>query len=291
MSDIAGQSADAAAGVSGDVANAAVGSGPDYGSPSEPSTGTTQQDNSGGGVHPAWQEMLDKIPSGLHPMVTPYLQDWDKNVQKKLSEVQSQYQPFEEFKDQDPAVLKQAIAFWQLAESDPERVFNEMQKFYGFGGDQGQQGQEDDGSEGDPPEFDIDGDDILQHPKVQELLQNQEMLAEHFLKQQEAEQAAEFERQVDAELATIMEANPQFTEQDQIMVFRIAAASNISLTEAAAEVKGYADSVAQRNATPESPSVMRAGGQVPAVQNVDPRTLDRKQTKDLVAQILTQAQG
>lgn len=242
----------------------------------------------GGGVNPNWNEVLNLIPSQLHPGVIPHLKKWDDNFQTKLSEVQSQVEPWKQFEGQNPETIAQALQFWQLAESEPQRVFEALQEFLGGGNsDQGQQGQE-----GSPPEevFDLDQDDILQHPKVQELLRGQEVIAQTLLAQQQKEQMHEFEQQVEAEQAKIMEDNPEFTEKELVLMYQIAAASNISLTDAAAQVKGYFGDVTQRTQAPHAPSVMSANGQVPAALPVDPTKLNRSDTKNLVADLIRQAQ-
>ncbi len=245
---------------------------------------TSQQEAA---INPAWNKMLEGIPSSLHPMVTPHLKEWDSNFQKKLHEVQSQYAPFDAFKDTPPEQLQGALDFYRVMESNPEAVYQQMQEFYGFGGgDQGQQAQDD---SGDAEEFDIEGDDILQHPKVQELLQNQEVMAQFLVQQQEQEQYAQFEEQIDSEVSTILEANPDFDDEDQTLMFQIAAASGISLTDAAKQVNGHNANIAQRSAAPKAPSVMGANGFVPAAQNVDPTKLDGKGTRALVADLLNQA--
>jgi hypothetical protein len=92
-------------------------------------------------------------------------------------------------------------------------------------------------------------------------------------------------------MAAIVQANPGFDEDDQIMVYQIAAASNISLTEAAKKVQDYNGKVAQRSAAPPAPSVMGASGSIPAAPNVDPTKLNGRETRNLVADILNQAKA
>lgn len=292
MSDIAGQSAAAAAGVSSDVGNAAVGDNAAVGESATP--GNSESDNSPpeGGLNPAWNDLLALIPSSLHDGVTPHLRKWDSNFQNKLSEVQSQYAPFEAFKDTPPETLEQALNFYQVMEQDPERVYNQMREFYGFGNDQGQQGQGNNDPETgeEVEEFSFDADsDITQHPKFQELLQNQELLAQHLVQQETAKQQQAFEQQIEQEEATIKQANPDFTEQDLTLMYQIAAGSNITLTQAAEQIKSYSTSLAERSARPKAPSVMGASGFVPAAENVDPRKLDGNGTRKLVADLLRQA--
>ena len=276
-------------GEGGDGSGGAVGDA-GAGAPAGNSQGGEPQEN-GGALNPAWNEVLNLVPQQLHPGIVPHLKKWDDNYkqeQTKLSEVQSQVEQWKQFEGQDPERISQALQFWQLAESEPQRVFDALQEFLG-GGDQGQQGQE--GTPGEQePEFDLNGDDILQHPKVQELLRGQEVIAQTLLAQQQKEQMHQFEQEIEAEQASIMEANPDFTEKELVLMYQIAAASNISLTDAAAQVKGYFGDVAQRQQAPHAPSVMSANGQVPAALPVDPAKLDRSDTKKLVADLIRQAQ-
>ena len=247
-----------------------------------------------GGINPSWNSLLEIIPQQLHSGVTPHLREWDKNfetrVSQELSKVQSQYAPLEAFKDQDPERINQALTFFQMAESDPRRVYDELARYFEFEqGDQGQQGQEDSGPE---EEFDLSQDDLMQHPKVKELLQNQEVMAQYLVQQQQQEQQRSLEAEIDQEHASIVEANPDFSEDDLVMMYQIATASNISLTDAAERVKGYGESVATRRQAPHAPSVLSAngGGAVPSENAVDPRTLNRQQTQSLVADLIRQAQ-
>lgn len=48
--------------------------------------------------NPAWKPLLDKLPPALHPMVMPVLEEWDKGVQQKFTEIREEYKPYEAFK-------------------------------------------------------------------------------------------------------------------------------------------------------------------------------------------------
>lgn len=260
-------------------------------------SGDTQSapDNSqGGGTghNPNWDQLLNLIPGQLHDGVKPILSQWDKNYETRLSEVQSQLEPlkqWERFSGIEPDDMARALQFYQIAEQDPMRLLQQLQEFYGQGDSgQGQQGQAD--NEGQEPEFDLNGDDILQHPKVQELLQNQEVLAQYLLTQRQQEEQRELESQIEAEHKQIVEANPDFSEDDLVHMYEIATARNISLTDAAGIVKGYMDNVAQRRQAPPAPSVLPGtNGVVPAANSVDPTKLNGNDRRKLVAEILTQS--
>lgn len=239
-------------------------------------------------INPAWEPMLKGIPSSLHPMVTPHLKQWDQNFQTELQKVQSQYEPYKPLIEggADADSLQRALAFYQTVEADPERVFREMQQYYGFGQDQGQQEQVQDSDD----ELNL-GDEQVD-PRIAELMQNQEAMAQLLVSQHEKEQQAVIEQQVETEVDTIKTAHPDMSEEDETMMYRVAIANNITLTQAAEELFKYRESIQQSALAGRSPApaVMSATGSIPAEPPIDPRGLDSKGTKALVASILARSQ-
>lgn len=232
-------------------------------------------------LNPAWNNLLGKIPSSLHPAIIPELEQWDKNFQTKTSEVQSQYSPYQNLIDNkiDPSRIQSALDIIGLIEQDPRKFYDEMGNFYKDQWDQGQQSQEEE-------EFSIGGAeeyDITQHPKFKELMQNQENMAQYFAQQAQKEQLAKAEQEVDAEVKTLSEKYGQF---DENFVFSLAVAQNIPLEAA---VKVYVDHVnaimTRQRPGDTAPSVFSGTGGVPA-EKIDPTKLDSKGTRQLVTQIL-----
>lgn len=251
-------------------------------------TGGEQQPAQGGnegGLNPAWNPMLEKLPSSLHGMVTPHLREWDQNFQRKLQEVQSQYEPYKPFLEAgtDAETLQAAMQLYQLTEQDPQRIYNELGKFYGYG--TGGQGQEEQQQEIDPAEY---GDDLTQNPKFKELMQNQEAMAQLLMAQHEQEELAKAEQRVDQEIAQIKEAHPDMSEDEEIMMLNVATQRGINLSEAADVVFQYNESITQRalQGQPHAPKVMSATGSIPGAPPIDPAKLDAKDRKALVANIL-----
>jgi hypothetical protein len=243
------------------------------------------QGGSEGGLNPAWNPLLEKLPSSLHGMVTPHLREWDQNYQRDVQKVQSQYEPYNSFLEAgvDPEVLQAAYQLYQLTEQDPERIYNELGKFYGYGGDQGQDGQEE-----LEQEDGWDGEDITQHPRFQELAQNQEAMAQLLMAQHEQEQMAQAEQQVDQEITSIKEKHPDMSVDEEIMMLNVATQRGINLEEAADIVFQYNESITQRalQGQPHAPRVMSATGSIPGAPPIDPAKLDAKGRKELVANIL-----
>ena len=244
---------------------------------------STDSGSSEGGLNPAWNPLLEKLPSSLHSMVTPHLREWDQNYQRDMQKVQSQYDPYKPIVEAgvDPEALNAAWQLYQLTESDPERIYRELGKFYGY--DTGGQGQE---AEADADL--VDPDDITQNPKFKELMQNQEAMAQLLVSQHEQEELAKAEQRVDEEIAAIKEAHPDMSEDEEIMMCYVATQRGINLEEASKIVFQYNESITQRalQGRPHAPQVMSAGGSVPGAPPIDPAKLDPKGRKELVAQIL-----
>lgn len=248
------------------------------------------QDTGGDSLNPAWSPLLEVLPTEFHSMVTPTLKEWDGKFQEQLQQVHSQYEPYKPFVDNHvPAdQIEQALNVYNLINTNPELIYQQMQEFYGFGA--GGQGQEDPNSSGqqqaaggdDPFDINSPDADIMQHPKVKELFENQQALAQFFVQQQEQEKLAAAEQQIEAEIATVKEKYPNL---DELLIFQTATGANITLTEAADRLNAQYEQLLAQSRQP-APKVFSANGGLPAQQQPDPRKLNSTSTQDLVAQIL-----
>ena len=239
-------------------------------------------------LNPAWNPLLEKLPGGLHNLVTPTLRDWDKNyrdLEGRYNEVQSRWEPF---KDVEPDKVGSALGLYDYIEQNPEAFWKALGEQYGFGvaGDQGQQN-----GNSDTVSLEQEGEES--NPVLDELRQNQQVLAQHFVQQQQAEQEAQLNQQIEAEMAQVIEKHPELESDDmKIMVFQLATASGSTLTEAAQRLVGHNQAIAQASQPKPGPSVMgNTSNTVPAAENVDPRKLNSQDTKKLVANILEQRFG
>jgi hypothetical protein len=248
-------------------------------------TPATQQQPTG--YNPAWNPVLEKLPESFRPAIIPHLQEWDKNFDSKLSEVQQRYEPYKQFVDNNVSAsdIEVALKIAQEIDQNPEAFYKQMQDFFGYDAGQGQQQQQSPPS--DDPNFSFDGidsgDELLQNPKIQELLQNQQTLAQVILQQREQQQLEQHNRQIEADLAEIKQGNPNI---DELMLFRIATGQGVDLKQAAQILDSYNQSLLTASRTPAPPVFNPAGGGVPAAQQPDPAKLNPKETKNLVAEIL-----
>lgn len=252
---------------------------------------STSSEDSGGG-NPAWSTLLEKLPTQLHTIVKPVLSDWDKNyqgVQSKYSEVQSKFEPYSQFAENeiDPDTINQALQIMSLIEVDPQAFHTQLGEYYADQWGQGQQGQ---GQQIDDESYGFDADqkqfDLEQDPKFQEYANSQQAIVEYLASTIEQQQQMEADAQVESELNAV---KSQYGSIDEQLLFSIAVANNIPLAEAAKQLNDRITTIRQQpRADANAPQVFSPnGGGVPSSQP-DPAKMSSKETRALVAQILAQ---
>ena len=256
------------------------------------STDNTGGSGTGESLNPAWSPLLEKLPSSLHPMVTPELKSWDQKFQEQLQQVHSQYEPYKQLIDnQVPAdTLQQAWQLFNLINENPQLVYDQMGQYYGLGGQGQQEQQPNNPNPEEEPGFDFNNPeaDISQHPKFQELMQNQQMLAQFLVEQQQQEASKQAEVQIESEISAVKEKYPYLNE---LQMIQLAMGGNMSITQAAEQLNAQRESWLTESRRP-APQVFSGGGSVPAQQGIDPTKMNSTQTRAAVAAILqAQAEG
>jgi hypothetical protein len=69
--------------------------------------------------------LLGVLPSSLHSQVKPVLEKWDKGVQQRFEQVQSQYSPYKSFAEQQvsPNDIEVALGIAQQINADPAKFY------------------------------------------------------------------------------------------------------------------------------------------------------------------------
>lgn len=246
-------------------------------------------DNGIGAVEPEqqeapWADYIKDLPESVKPLVEPIIQKWDANVTKKFQEVHSSYEPlkaYESFAKQghDVQFLEQAVQFVEAFNNDPESVFKAMQEHYGYGVEQGQ------GTDPANPVVPGTNDDQYD-PRFLQLEQNQQLLADIITSQHEADQAAELDRQLTAELNTAAE---KYGEFDTTVVLGWCAANpNLSIDAAVQQYQTAIEAAVAKRQPPNVPIILGGGGSLPS-QSVDPAKLSPQERKALMTSFLENA--
>ena len=239
-------------------------------------------------INPAWEELLGVVPSQLHSQVTPHLQKWDQNYQKSINEVHSQYEPYKPFLEAgyQPDDINFGINLAQAIAQNPQQVAQALNEWIQAEyGEEEQQGQNESTPQFDPntPDF-----DITQHPAFQQQDQALRAMAEILLEQREQEQQAQADQELEQEISSLQEKFKDRGEFDLEFVLGVAMNDpDMDLEKAGEKFYERRDAMLQQVRKP-GPPVLGSGGTIPS-GGFDPRKLDDKSRRALVAQMLQQA--
>jgi hypothetical protein len=241
----------------------------------------TAEEAAASGGHPAWQEILDAIPEQYREALMPTLEKWDKGVSKRFQSLHSKYEPLKQYEEYDPNELEIAINLKQAIEADPRAVWELLAQTYDL--QPLEQGASEQGSVDMGQQFyeEGEGPDPL-------LLQTQQQLAEQAAEIAALKQARELEEaeeQLDAYVTWLHTEHGEF-DDDYVVTLM---ANGVDGVEAVNRYNAKFAANGGAPALPAAPKVMGAGGGVPS-RAIDPNTLSNNETKDLVAQMLLQAQ-
>lgn len=235
------------------------------------------------GGHPAWQEILEAVPEQYRDALKPTLEKWDKGVQSRFQSLHSKYEPFKPYVDEADKV-QMGMNLIQRIEEDPRAVYDLMAATYNFA-EQG--ATEDEGVMSEFDELDLDSGDV--DPRVlaqmQALQEQQALIAQQVAEQQQRAEEEENLNQLNAYVEWLHEEHGDFDDDYVVTLL----ANGVEGPEA---IKRYEAIIAKASGTPDkppAPKVMPSGGGVPS-RAIDPTTLSGKETKDLVAEMLIQAQ-
>lgn len=236
-------------------------------------------------INPAWNPLLEKLPSSLHGIVTPTLKEWDSNYQQSLQKVHSEYEPWKPLIEQqlDPADLYQSYQISQALEQDPQRFIEAVMEHYGIQlPQQGQQPEQLDDGEEDPGIY-----DVSQDPEFQRTRAMTEQMAKLLIAQQQQQQEAEEDEALDADLQAAREKLGEFDEDyvlQRVMYYEEDVPTAVQAYQA------HVNSILSQHRNPgaSAPIIMGSGGGTPsqptAVSNLSPQ--DRRA---LIAQTLANA--
>lgn len=88
-------------------------------------------------TNPAWQPILDALPTSLHEVISPTLKEWDKGVNERFREIHTQYEPYKEYQAiLDAGIpmddIATAMSLMQQIQDDPKSVWDTMNDYYKF---------------------------------------------------------------------------------------------------------------------------------------------------------------
>lgn len=228
--------------------------------------------------HPAWQEILGSVPEAFHGQVRPTLEKWDKGVQEQLEKARGEWREYQFIRDAgiQPQTVQYALNIIQAMQNDPRAFYDSLGEYYKF--NQAQQALAEEAS--------IEPEDPYA-AQLQEMQKNMETMARALYAQQQKEKEAQEDAALEQELASLRSKYGEYDEQYVLGLM----ANGQDGESAVRQFKALESRLRGGNgqATASVPKVMGSGGGAPTSGAVDPRKLDAKGRKDLVAQMLEAA--
>lgn len=230
-------------------------------------------------INPAWEDLLGVVPSQLHSQVTPHLSKWDQNFQSKINEVHSQYEPWKKYQEGgvSPDDVDYALGLLNALSENPQEVIKALQEWVGAENPE-QQGQ----LNQTPQNQNLEDDPILSHPKVQEMQEALNTMAQIILSGREKEQQAAADAELESDLEALKE---QYGEFDEELVLALATQGDefdyAALENAVKTVQERTKVVRQ-----PGPPVLGGGAAIPAEV---PKPQNDAERRQLVANMLRQA--
>lgn len=253
----------------------------------EPVESTPQETS--GGINPAWNDVLQRVPSVYHGHLVEQFKKWDADANGRITSVQSRFKPYEEFvaNQVDPEMLKQSINLLNVFQNDPQSIYKFLHEQYGQDPGQGQ-------NVNDGNEFDLGvPEENPLAPRLSQLEQQQQAL----IQRMEAAQQADLSRQADIWLAdqqTRITQKHAGVDLDWDYILTRTALKNQqgatdnekALAEAAQEYVNLVNNIRSKpSAGSGAPRVMPATGGVPS-NPINVRTLDEQGRKNLAMEML-----
>lgn len=236
------------------------------------------------GPNPAWESVLSKLPEEFHPLVTPEFQKWDTEAQKRIENVNSQFEAYKPFLEHgiSPDELGQGLQLMQRINENPQAVYQALGEAFGLTANEVQDAIEGEGEEEEEPQN-------FQDPRVDQLQQGVELIAQNILEQNRVKLEAEADAELDRNLTELKTKHGEFDEQYVLSL--VASNPDLSLDQAHAAYQQLTQRILQQNPRPFAPNVMgnSGGGTGLPSQAIDPVKLDGKSRRDLVAQMLAAA--
>lgn len=258
----------------------------------EPVEQETQAPEGGRELNPAWGELLDKLPSSLHEMITPHLTQWDTNFQTELNKVHSQYEGYKPFLDNQvtPEQLHYAMQVVQAIEQRPMDVYKGIEA-YARENNLWQEAAAPvvSGQQGQAENTEIP-DELLQHPEFIKMQQVVSQLTEIFQSQQQSVQQEQADKQLADELSSLKSDLGEFDEQWVVTKALQAAHQGQNVTSLKPFVEAYQafEKELIAKAQRPAPKVMSTGGIAPDSQ-MQTKNLTPQERRALVVQQLAAA--
>lgn len=261
----------------------------------EPGNSQQVQEQAKSGINPVWEPVRQALGEDLFNRIKPNLSEWDTAAQKRVTEVNSKYEPWKRFSESglSPEVLERAHRIVQGIDSNP------LQAYEALGKALREQGIELPGV--NAGQQDEDGEDP-RDAELRSLREQNEQIVAFLNAQQAQEYEAQLSRQADSaldkELSDLRAARPNLTREEegallqQYALHLRAGNFDVSLERLAAESDANRNRIlSQPRPNDFAPRLPGSGGTAPSAtpNQKDPSQYSREESQALMADMLRRA--
>jgi hypothetical protein len=232
--------------------------------------------------HPAWQQILDQIPSEYHEAVIPTLQRWDSGVSRRFQRIHDEYAPYKELGEFEPDSIKEAMNVYNALNNDPAATWEAIGRVYGLSPQQVSQAASDD------EDFDMDDLPAPIRERLNRLDEHDRTLVQLSQQIQQQQQASQQEQEDEALEEYLDDLREEYGDFDEEYVVGLIAAG-LDGEDAVERFQELINDIANNTEieqSPRYPQVMSGGGGVPDMGQVDTSKMSNQDTQSLIAEIL-----
>lgn len=233
------------------------------------------------GLDSSWNEFVSAIPEDRRAELAPKFKERITGYENRVKE----FEPWADFQKSGitPDFADSAVKLWAQIENNPRMVYETIGNHLGITPAQAKEVVEATQQTGTK-----DIADITNHPQFKAVQDQVNTLAQVTLAQrqfnEQEQRVAQEEAALDAEIKGIRTKYGQDIPEDEILMRMVH--KGMTAEQAYQEYSGLVDSIRARR---PAPMIMGSSGAIPGRQAIDPTKLDSKGTKNLVAQMLAQA--
>lgn len=247
-------------------------------SPEAVETPSVDDGSQGGGeikLNPAWNPLLEVVPSQLHSQVMPHLKEWDRNFQKKVEGLHEQYKPYKSYLDNGvtPDQINYGLSTLRAIEERPGDVLNAIRQYAKDNNITIEEAAQEVAEELEGNE----GEEVGPYDaQLAELQKQQEVIAQFLVQQKQTEESAAEDARLSQELADLQKEHGDFDEE--WVLTKVVNNPDMSLADAVKSYNEFVTGIIASQRKP-GPRVMSGGGGAPSNQ----QSVREMSSKDRVA--------
>jgi len=248
---------------------------------------TTSDQGNTPGQNPAWNEVLSLLPEQFHGPVTQHFQKWDQAANSRIEAANAKVKEFESYAPFvehgiDFDTISNGLNLMHTLNNDPQQLYDALRETYGLTHKEAAEAVQEVSEEV--------ADESTPNPKLQQLEEGFNVLAQAYLTDQEAKRTAEVDAWTESQFAEAKKKYGDFDEgyvMDRI-VAKNAADEDYTVDEAVQDYQKLVSSIVESNPRPFAPRVLggtSGGGSGLPSQATDVTKLSDSDTKKLVEEM------